>query len=258
MAQYISKDVVNFWATDFITGNPLFFVDYAEITTPSTKANRTPIFGGQGGMQLAVFDHEKVATMQVTLPLVDFKVLASLFGSTLATGAQNVYQQDIITVGAGNTATLTKTPLAGSILAYQLVGNRDYGTVIAVGTPGSTPNTYSLAGSTLTLNVTSNPVGSRIIVIYQYATPSTTQILPLSASNFPNAMKFYFDGFLIDSVTNVSTPIKMTVYNCKIKPDFTLNFDFKNASKLALTLDLLTVADTVNGGYKYTDYILLT
>ena len=182
MSQYISKDVLNFFASDYVSGLPLFNVDYCEVSTPTVNANSTNIFGGSGGQLLGIFFHEKTSSMKIDLPLVDFKVLASIFGNQLSKAATNVYQQEILTVVTDNKATLTKTPLANSLLVYQLLGTRDYGTKIELGTPATVENTYSISGTTLTLNATSNPVGSKIIVIYQYSAPSTTTTLSVSAS----------------------------------------------------------------------------
>jgi len=258
MSQYISKDVLNFFASDYVSGLPLFNVNYCEVSTPSTKSNSTNIFGGSGGQLLGIFFHEKTSSMKIDLPLVDFKVLASIFGNQLAVGASNVYQQETLVVSATNTATLTKTPIGTSLLVYQLAGKIDYGTPVLLGTPATVTNTYSISGTTITLNATSNPVGSQVIVIYQYAAPTTSTTLSLSASSYPKAMRFNFDGFLLDTVTNVNTAVKITVPNCVLKPDFTVNFDFKNASKLSLEMDMLAVPDLINGGQKYMDYVLLT
>ena len=71
-------------------------------------------------------------------------------------------------------------------------------------------------------------------------------------------MRLNFDGFLLDTITNINTAVKIIVPNCILKPDSVINFDFKNASKLSLEIEMLSVVDSVNGGNKYMDYNLLT
>ncbi len=258
MSQYVVKDVADLVIVDYVTNKPFLSVDYAEVTSIDGKSNHTEIRGGKGAFLLSAYDHEKTSSMKLTLPLIDLKAIALSFGSTIAQGAKNVYKQEVLTVSASNTVTLAATPNSGTLYVYQLSGQRDYGTEITVGTPATTPNNYSIAGGVITLNATSNPQSSQVIAFYQYAAPSTSQTLTLPADKFPTAVKIYGDAVWVDQVTNQLIPVKMNIYNAKFQANSSLSLDMKNPAKLDLTVDLYAVPDSVNGGYKYMDYVLLT
>ena len=74
-----------------------------------------------------------------------------------------------ITVAAGATYTLSLTNLANTLYVYDVTTS----TAITLGTPGSTPNTYSISGTTITF--AAGQVGHTAYIAYRY-TPTVQQI----------------------------------------------------------------------------------
>jgi hypothetical protein len=178
-------------------------------------------------------------------------------GEDSVVGTQNVFQREILTVSGGK-VTLTQTPVAGTLYVFNLSGSRDNGTEITVGTPASTPSTYSLNVKDVTVNSTSNPDGSQIICWYQYASPATATKISIKANKFPKAVKIYGDGLWRDSTTETDKIVKVTAFKAKAKGNFTFTMSSSDATKLECEFDLYGVTDNTTGDIKYVDYVVLT
>lgn len=254
--QYGIKEVLNMQVLDLNTNEPLFYIDYAQNTTTENAGERLFLNGGQGNYRLLSFDHTKTSTLKLTVPLVDINLLAMLAGDTIATGAQDVFHREIVTVGASGAATLSQTPIAGSIAVFPLVGERDHGTALtaAAGTP--TTGEYKLAGTALTVDATEFPSGSRLVAWYQYNTPVTAKKFTMAANKFAQAVKIVGDGLWVDQVSEVTVPTKVTYHKAKPQQAFNVAMSADSATTLELTFDLFAVQQA-GGVYSYYDTVLL-
>jgi hypothetical protein len=246
--QFGIKEVYNLTIVDFATNKPFIYVDYAEATTNENSAERTSLRGGQGYYKLMDFDHTKESTLQLTLPLVDIKLLAMLAGDELVEGATDVFKREELTVvdNAGTMEiTLTETPLAGSVVVNKLEGLRDYGQEVTVS--NVTGNTVELTGVA---------DGDKVVVFYQYSAPATTKKFSIAANKFPKAVKIYGDGLWKDQETETDKAVKMTVHKAKPQGNFTITTSGSDATTLELTLDMYPVKDA-NGDMSYIDYVIL-
>jgi hypothetical protein len=76
-----------------------------------TSLSKVEIRGGKGHSLLGQYFHTSAMELSLSNPVFDMQFLAESVGSTLNTGG-NVYYQENITLGAGGTGTVTYTPLA--------------------------------------------------------------------------------------------------------------------------------------------------
>jgi hypothetical protein len=252
--QYGIKEVLNLSFYDYATNNPLLYVDYAETTEIDNTGTRIDISGGQGNYRLLSFDHSKISTLKLKLPLVDTTLMAMLMGDTVATGAQNVFQREVVTVSAG-TATLSQTPLTGTTPSvFYLNGARDNGTSLTKVASAPTAGQYSISGTTITVNTGDN--GKQLVVWYQYATPTTTTKFSMKANKFATPMKVVGDGIVRDQVTGTDKAAKITIYNAKFKPNFNWAMSSTAATSLDMELDMYAVPQ--GSDLVYYDVVFLT
>lgn len=244
---FVIKEVLNFNVSRYATSGYdefLFSVDYAKSSTVQTTAERLPIRGGQGNYKIIDLDHTKDCMFNSVLPLVDIKALAVKLGKDVSTGATTAVMKDIKTVSASNTITLSKTPLAGSLKVYIMTGERDIGTEQTVGTPGTTPNTYSISTATLTFNATSCPEGTKIIAFYNYTSGSTSQNVKITAADFPKFITITGRGLVDDDVTGLKVPVSFKVHKAKVKPEFELTMSSDAATELTFDCDCYTILNS--------------
>lgn len=168
------------------------------------------------------FDHTKDASVKCELPLVDLEFIALLTGKSLSTGAVNVPKRQVLYASAGNTITLASTPVAGTLKLYLLTGGRDNGTEQIAGTPASVQNTYSISGTTVTLNSTTAPLGTGVIATYNYSAPSTTQTMTFTADKFPGYFRITGEGLATDADTGATVPVKFEILKCKPQNNFNI------------------------------------
>lgn len=248
--QFGIKEVYNLTIVDFATNKPFIYIDYAEATTNENSAERTSLRGGQGYYKLMDFDHSKESTLQLTVPLVDIKLLAMLAGDELVEGATDVFKREELEVvdnGGSLEITLSETPIDGTVVVNKLEGLRDYGDEVTVS---------SVTGKTVTLSGGTVSEGDKVIVFYQYSSPATTKKFSITANKFPKAVKIFGDGLWRDQETETDKAVKMTVHKARPQANFTLTTSGSDATTLELTFDLYPIKNA-NGDMVYIDYIVL-
>ncbi|AJA41343.1 virion structural protein [Geobacillus virus E3] len=246
--QFGIKEVYNLNIVDFATNKPFIYIDYAEATTNENTAERTSLRGGQGYYKLMDFDHSKDSTLQLTVPLVDIKLLAMLAGDDLVEGATDIFKREELTVvdNAGTMEiTLSETPIDGTIVVNKLEGLRDYGQEVTVS---------NVTGTTVELTGVSD--GEKVVAFYQYSSPATAKKFSIKANKFPKAVKIFGDGLWRDQETETDKAVKMTIHKAKPQANFTLTTSGADATTLEITFDLYPIKDA-DGDMTYIDYVVL-
>lgn len=239
------KEVLNFNVFNYSTGASLFYVDYAGNTSIEMSAERLDLRGGQGNYKLLSFDHTKNATMKCELPLVDLEFIALLTGKPVAVEAKNLNKREVLLSSASNTITLSATPVNGTLKVYLLSGDRDNGTEQTVGNPATTQNAYSIAGAVITLNATTAPQNTKLVVTYDYSAPATTRTMTFTADKFPGYFRITGDGIVTDQVTGETYVVKFDIKKAKPKNNFSITMMSTEATKLNIEFDLYS-ADVTN------------
>jgi hypothetical protein len=245
--QIMIKEPLNVSIARFDNGDPLCYVDYASDASIATTSERLDLRGGQGNYKLGSFDHTKDCTFTLEMPLVDMSFLAMLTGKPVDIGAIDLPKRQILTASASNTVTLASTPVSGTLEVYLLDGDRDYGTEQVAGTPASVENTYSITGTVITLNATTAPSGTKIVVKYKYAAPATTRTTYFTADKFPIYVTIDGFGKATDQVTGVEEETVFVIKKGKPKPNFTITQKATEATMLTMEFDLFTVDEDVDG-----------
>jgi hypothetical protein len=255
MSQYIIKEIMNMTFLDFATQTPIAYADYAETTEIDNTASRVDIQGGQGGYLLGSIDWNKRSTLNLKLPLVDASLLAVISGDTLATGAQNLFKREVLTVNGGS-ASLSETPVAGTTpYVAVLVGTRDFGQKIDVVQSAPSANQCTISGKDITFG-SGVADGSKVCVVYQYATPNTTSSYSMVANQQVKTMTIIGEGFVLDQVNETIIGTNIIIHKCKPQPNFKLTMDMKTPTTLDLKFDMYPVVE--GNKYKYYDFGFLT
>lgn len=246
--QFAIKEVVNCWLSKFSDDTPVCYVDYASDTSFTYEAERLDIRGGQGNYKLCSFDHTKSGTFKLEMPLVDLNFLSQLTGQAVSTGTVDVPKRETLTVATAS-VTLAATPVSGSLSVYKLDAGRDYGTEQTLGN-ATNLNEYSIVGGVITLNGTSCPNGSKVVVEYKYAAPATTDTITFTANQFPEYMKVNGIGVWFDEYAGSNSTVVFEVLKAKPKNNFTITQKSTEATVLTMEFDLFTV-DDISGNKVY-------
>jgi hypothetical protein len=243
------KEVLDFSVSEYSStgyGDFIFSVDYAKSSNVKTTGERLEITGGQGNYKIMDLDHSKKCTFSSILPIVDIKALGVKLGKDVETGAVDTPIKEILTVGATNKASLTNTPTIGTLKVYLLSGERDLGTEQEVGNPGTTENKYSILAKEITLNSTTCPKDTKIVVFYEYTSGATAQNIKITAADFPTFITITGRSLVDDDVTGKKIPVSFKVHKCKVKPEWELVMGSDSATELAFDCDCYTVLNSDN------------
>jgi hypothetical protein len=238
------KEVLNVNVSEYsATGNGDFvaYFDYATETSLETTAERLDLRGGQGNYKLLSFDHTKENMLKISLPLTDMEFLAFLTGKAMSTGATNVPIREVLTVDGSNEATLSQTPVSGTLKLYLKTNSRDVGTEQTAGTPATTENEYSIATATVTFNATTCPSGTEVVAYYDYSAPATTKTITFTADEFAGYLRLTGDGIVTDQYTGETEVVKFDFKKCKPQNTFTLTMSSTDFTTLEITFDLFSV-----------------
>jgi len=253
------KEVLNFTVFSYSSsgyGDALFYVDYAGQSNINTTGERLPIRGGQGNYKILDLDHTKDCTFASMLPLVDINALAVKLGVSVTEGATSATMQEILTVSASNTITLSATPTGSTLKLYKLSDERDLGVEQTAGTPASTPNEYSISGKVVTLNSTTAPENSKFIAFYEYTSGTTAQNVKITASDFPSFITITGRGIVDDDQDGQKIPVSFKVHKAKVQPQFELTMAGDSATELDFTTDCYTIVNSA-GKREYIDIVKL-
>jgi hypothetical protein len=248
--QFAIKEVVNCWLRKYSDSSPICYIDYASDSTFSYEAERLDLRGGQGNYILVSFDHTKSGMMTLEMPLVDLEFLGQLTGQDLSIGATTVPYRETLTV-ASSQVTLASTPTADSLKVYILDNSRDYGTEQTEGS-AAVENEYEISDGVLTLNATSCPDASTVIVEYAYTAPATTRTITFTADKFPVYMTMDGIGTWLDEYEGAEKTVIFEVYKCKPRNNFTITQKSTEATILTMEFDLFTIDDGTNKVYMKT------
>ena len=241
--QLAIKEVLNLDFFNYTTGKAEFRLDYCENTSVMTSAEMLDLRGGQGNYRLVSFDHTKTSTANIVANILDLSLLGKLAGDDYTLGTVTIpHDREVLSASASNTITIAATPASGTLQIFLLNGDRDLGDEQIAGTPGSTPNKYSIAGRVVTLNSTTAPLGTKFAVYYDYEAPATTGTINVTADKFAPYFRVVGTGLATDLVTgNANVPVMFELLKAKPKNNINLTLSSTDASKMEFDLDLFNV-----------------
>jgi hypothetical protein len=240
---YGIKDAANIILQQLSDSKIALRSDYA--TVANAEYSNDTIYAMSKSTRAIRWDYGKKAEVKFSFEVFDLKWLSVLTGSSFVTGATNIMAAEYLTTsGATPTITLAATPVSGSLAVFLLNSdNITHGTEQTAGTPSSTQNAYSLSGRTVTLNATTAPAGTDMVVYYLKATEATAQKLSIAAEVFPTSYSLFMDTYIRNKDTNVDSYVQWNYPNVKPIGNFTITTSASDITKLDVTFDVFKDAN---------------
>ena len=274
MAQYGIKEVMDFTIANYnpnpLLREPLFSVDYAQVTDIENGGERIDISGGRGNTRLLSFDHSKTTAVNVTLPLVDIGMLALISGDKIEEKIKNIFKREVLIVQKGEDdktfIQLAKEPIEGSLYVYKLEGNRDRGVKLTNAEDATSVGAleYGLViegeeKEAITKLFVENdellPIGTEIVVYYHTTTLDKVTNLQINPTLFPQAISIYGDTLFRNQYTEEDEVFNMVGHKGRIRPNYTLSMNATDVTVLELVIDMYIVKDQTTGEKMYIEYI---
>jgi len=233
------KDVIDFIIESIATDKPVIKSNYAR--TSSIDYTSEAVYARNKTTNAIRWDKTREGTFKTSCEIFDMKMIAMLFGKEVSTGTVPFMKSETLKVASG-TATLVGTPKTGTLKIFKSEAKdlNFIGAEQTVGTPGTEENTYSISGSTITLNATSCPDDSYIICFYSVDTTCNT--FTVNSTSFPGAYRIYGDTFLRDT-DEIDKLAHIQFYKVKPQSNVSLSMDADNVMTLEITWDILPDAN---------------
>lgn len=266
MAQYGVKEVMNMVVCEYNPiperAKPIVVLDYCQVTDVQNQAERLDINGGRGNKKLLSFDHSKVASLPITIPLVDMKMLSLLSGDDIEDKIQKIFKKEVLTVVTDDTdnyVELKKVPIEGTLFVNKLEGYRDFGDKLNAGT--TTPNTgeyvldVSAGKPKIKVNKTDCPVGTELIICYTHQTKGAVQSMAFNPEKFAKPVTLKGDSLFRNQYTEEDEVYNFIAYKGKFQMNYTLSMNATSATVLETTLDMYAHKDKDTQTEKYYEWI---
>lgn len=248
MALYGIKDCANLTLFDLATGKPVLYSDYANVSTNEWSAER--VYANSKGVRAIAWDYDRQGTLQVEMEVFDLKWLSVLAGSDMVEGESQIAKREIVRVGASKTATLSGSPVKGSVQVVP-VGIDEVEHIgdpleEVTGTVGS--GQFSVTGNTITF--ASDAVEGTQYAVYYLVNDSQTKTITISADKFPKAFRVVADALIREKETGKDEFVQIEFPNARPQSNFTITMSATEPTNLQVTFDLFPNKDKAIATYK--------
>lgn len=236
---YALKDCANL-RIDNAAGKTQMFVNYAK--TSSLEFTSDSVFAMNKNVKAVRFDSNREGTFTTTMEVFPMDIIPLLFGTKFDNETVPFAKREVLNVKSG-TATLAGTPKTGTLQVFKVEAD-DKLTHIkeqTAGTPGTTQDTYSITGKTLTLNATTFPDSNGWIACYYFVdTPAKT--FTIDNVSFPGGYVIYGDTNL-RGTDQVDEFVQFKLHNVKPQSNASLTMDVNNIATLEIVWDVMGDAE---------------
>lgn len=242
MSVYGIKDCANLTLFDKATDDVALYSDYANVSTNEWTSDR--VFANSKGTQSIAWDANKKGTFVVEMETFDLKWLAITAGSEITTGESTLAKREILKVGAGKKATITGSPLAGSIQIVKVaqdevehIGEKleevvvDGTIVTAVGT-----GQFAVTGSEVTF--ASDAVVGEAYAVYYVVQQTGVKKFVISADKFPKAFRIVADALIREKETGKDEFVQIEYPHARPQGNMTITMSATEPTNLQITFDL--------------------
>jgi hypothetical protein len=234
---YAIKDAANVVIKRKTDLKPVLFIDY--LNSFGLDFTSDEVSAMKKGVKAVTWSKNREGNMKWSMELIDLKMISILLGSDFLDGITPISKREVLTVTTGK-VTLASTPKSGSLALFTLdVDNITHKVEQTVGTPATTPNTYSLSGLQATVNTTSCPDGTKIVAYYLVDSTSTAKRFDVKVDKYPENYEIYATTTMTQQFDGSNDFVEIHVGNCKPKSSLSLSFDGENASKFDVEWTLL-------------------
>jgi len=231
-------DVVDFAVMKASNKDLLFTVDYATNVGFSTTTERLDIRGGLGAPIRVSADHSRTSEFTSELPLIDIGMLGVKLGKAAVKGAATAPMFERLQVAKSSKVTLKQTPKTGTLKVYVLALNgRDIVSELTADTTASAADKYAINGKEITVHNTITE-GTYLRCAYDYTSGANTQLVRVTADDFPFDVRITGRGYGKDESGNIS-PVAFIVHRAKPTPDFEMTFANGQATNINFNCTML-------------------
>lgn len=253
---YGIKEVMNLdifkFNPDIKKAEPLAYIDYAQATGLEHSANRTEVRGGWGNALLVTFDDTKTASMTLTLPLVDMRLLTAITGDEYLE-EQGVYKRRDVSLvkdgGTGHYIVLSREPLNDSLFV-NILKDEVEGKSLEVIERGNTSPASDKCSIVieqdevrLYMNKADAPLDTEVVARYSYLTTSKLGTFSYQASTSPKPISMSGVAKFRNKVTGVDELFDFTGYKMQFRQDYNITFSATDVTTLELTVDFYLYRD---------------
>lgn len=236
---YALKDCANL-RIDNAAGKTQMFVNYAK--TSSLEFTSDSVFAMNKNVKAVRFDSNREGTFTTTMEVFPMDIIPLLFGTKFDNETVPFAKREVLNVKSG-TATLAGTPKVGTLQVFKVEAD-DKLTHIkeqTVGTPATSPDTYSIASNVITLNATTFPDDNGWIACYYFVdTPAKT--FTIDNVSFPGGYVIYGDTNL-RGTDQVDEFVQFKLHNVKPQSNASLTMDVDNIATLEIVWDVMGDAE---------------
>lgn len=238
---YGIKDSANLTVTSNATNKVVIYADYCNKTDVSFSSET--VYAMKKGVKAIGWDSNREGTLTTEFQVFDLKWIGLLMGSEFVTGVTSLSKREVLNVTSAS-ATLSATPKAGSLTIFKLdTDGITQLTEQTVGTPATTPNTYSISTNAITLNATTWATDGKIVAYYLVDSEATAQTFKVTATDFPSGYTIVGDT-KIKNNSGVEQMVQFRMNNVKPKSNMTLSMNSSDVTTLTIEWDIF--ADTNN------------
>ena len=270
MAQYGVKEVMNMVVCEYNPipeqAKPIVVLDYCQVSDVMNQAERLDIQGGRGNKKLLSFDHSKVATMNITIPLVDMQMLSLLSGDDVAKRQSTIFKKETLTAvdagGNNNTkVTLKKEPTNPDTTTFvnKLNGFRDFGEALTHQAGGGAGQVdigqFQTAANEIFFNQADVPAGTEVIICYSHSSGVAVETMSFNPEKFAKPVTLKGDSLFRNQYTEEDEVYNFIAYKGRFQMNYTISMNATSATVLETVLDLYAYKDKATQTEKYYEWI---
>ncbi len=236
---YALKDCANL-RIDNAAGKTQMFVNYAK--TSSLEFTSDSVFAMNKNVKAVRFDSNREGTFTTTMEVFPMDIIPLLFGTKFNNETVPFAKREVLNVKSGS-ATLTGTPKVGTLQVFKVEPD-DKLTHIkeqTIGTPTTSPDTYSISSKVITLNATTFPDDNGWIVCY-YFVDTPAKSFKIDNVSFPGGYVIYGDTNL-RGTDQVDEFVQFKLHNVKPQSNASLTMDVDNIATLEIVWDVMGDAE---------------
>lgn len=248
MAIYGIKDCANLSLFDKGTGKPVLFADYANVSTNEWTSER--VYANAKGTRSIAWDYDRQGTLAVEMEVFDLQWLALVAGSEIVKGETSIAKREVLKVGADKTATLTGSPMAGSISVIPVGADEveHIGETLAIVASAPVANQVAITGNELTF--ATDAIEGTAYAVFYMVTDSDAKVITISSDKFPKSFRVVADALIREKETGTDSFIQIEYPNARPQSNFTITMSATEPTNLSVTFDLFPNKDKAIAEYK--------
>jgi hypothetical protein len=220
MARFGVKEVADVTFYNLLTGKPELFLDTLKLSNLENNAETSYASGGQSSPRLVGWDFNRTATFNVQDALLNPKAIAMQVGTQLEKKIEKIRKRELlVTTDDGSTnsqVTLAQTPATGTeIYMFQTADGYEHTSEITKAQMTVTSKTIKVPSATL-------PVGSKVLVYYQFETATDAEVITITSNNFGGYYMVTGDTMWRNEANSQDEMVQIVIPKAKISSQFTI------------------------------------